>query len=232
MEQNLGFRNPTIMVNTHRAEEGKSVVCRSCVMNTFHQMGPVITKIKKRNQGNIYQEKWQLARYNQTKQFMIMLGWLTHDDLKKEYLNAPIPHEYDPLHLPSITCEQIVWYDEMHIEQEGGANGNGGYQVRFHRDEEGKYSPSSPRLAPENRKTTFKYPEQARFCLGVCKVKLLNGSFEGRKCRVFDYTCKKIISIQDYEMKTRQEILRVKSLKSDKATSPWIKRTRPDGCDH
>ena len=106
-----------------------------------------------------------------------MLGWLTHDDLKKEYLNAPIPHEYDPLHLPSITCEQIVWYDEMHIEQEGGANTNDGYQVRFHRDENGKYSPSSPRLAPNNMKTTFKYPEQARFCLGVCKVKLDNGSF-------------------------------------------------------
>ena len=162
---------------------------------------------------------------------MIMLGWVTLDDLKKEYLDAPIPHEYDPLHLPSIISEQIVWYDEMHIKQEGGTNTNDGYQVRFHRDENGKYSPSSPRLAPNNMKATFKYPEQTRFCLGVCKVKLENGSFEGRKCRVFDFTCKKIISIEDYEKKKQQEIFRVKSLKSDKATSPWIKRTRPDGCD-
>ena len=52
MEQGLGFRMTTMMVNQHRMEENLDTVGRNCVMNTFYRMKPVVTKLKKMPQGN------------------------------------------------------------------------------------------------------------------------------------------------------------------------------------
>ena len=76
MEQGLVFRWTTMMVNHHRCEEGKTIVGRNAVMFHFRNMNPVITKVQKRSQGNENHERWQLARFNQTKQMNIMLGYI------------------------------------------------------------------------------------------------------------------------------------------------------------
>ena len=52
----------TLMVNQHRHEEGLIPVGRSCVMNAFYRMRPLVTKVKKMPQGNINNEEWVRAR--------------------------------------------------------------------------------------------------------------------------------------------------------------------------
>ena len=49
------------------------------------------------------------------------------------------------------------------------------------------------------KKATFKYEQEGRFCLGVAKVEGQDGSIIGKCCPVFDYTEKKIITINAYK---------------------------------
>ena len=42
------------------------------------------------------------------------------------------------------------------------------------------------------KKATFKYEQEGRFCLGVAKVEIQDGTIIGKRCPVFDYTEKKI----------------------------------------
>ena len=41
----------------------------------------------------------------------------------------------------------------------------------------------------------FKYEQEGRFCLGVAKVEGQDGTILGKRCPVFDYTEKKIFTI-------------------------------------
>ena len=113
------------------------------------------------------------------------------------------------------------------MDQQGGPNSYRGMQIRFPRDPDEKYNPSATHLNPELKTSTFKYTQQARFCLGVAKVQnLATGEVEGRRSRIFSYTNKKIVSIAEYKIKVQQEITRVQRL----PTAPnliWVVNTRP-----
>ena len=71
MEDNMGFRNTTILINNYRVEEGKIPVSRSAVMNAFDRMDPKINTIKKVCQGDTNNQAWVLARKRQKKQLLI-----------------------------------------------------------------------------------------------------------------------------------------------------------------
>ena len=49
------------------------------------------------------------------------------------------------------------------------------------------------------KKATFKYEQEKRFCLGVAKVESQDGKIIGQPCLVFDYTEKKIVTINAYK---------------------------------
>ena len=49
------------------------------------------------------------------------------------------------------------------------------------------------------KRATFKYEQEGRFCLGVAKVEGQDGEMIGKLCLVFDYTEKKIITINAYK---------------------------------
>ena len=49
------------------------------------------------------------------------------------------------------------------------------------------------------KKATFKYEKEGRFCLGVAKVGSKYGTIIGKRCQVFDYSDKKIVTIDDYK---------------------------------
>ena len=135
--------------------------------------------------------------------------------LLDEYGRNPIPDYYIPNLLPHLTREQLVYYNKMHDRQEGGPDYHDREQIRFPRDASGSYDPLSITLAPKSTINTFKYAGQARFYLGVTKVHLLDGTTEVRKCKVFNYTGKRILMIQYYNKKIEDEIRRVKGLASD-----------------
>ena len=51
------------------------------------------------------------------------------------------------------------------------------------------------------KKASFKYEQEGRFCLGVAKVEGQDGTIIGKRCPVFDYTEKKIVTIDAYKKK-------------------------------
>ena len=155
------------------------------------------------------------------------------EELEKEYGTDTIPLHYHPDHLPKITREQLVWFDETHIQQEGGVVSRSGIQIRFPRDATGAFSTKSdinpnPLYADPLKYQTFKYPKEGRFCLGVAAVKMPDGTVEGRRANVYDYTGKTLVSMKAWEDKISTEIKRIKKLKSERITSPWICDSRPN----
>ena len=49
------------------------------------------------------------------------------------------------------------------------------------------------------KRATFKYEQEGRFCLGVAKIEGQDGTIIGQRCTVFDYTEKKIVTIDAYK---------------------------------
>ena len=76
------------------------------------------------------------------------------------------------------------------------------------------------------KKETFKYEQEGRFCLGVAKVESKDGKITGKRCPVFDYTDKKIVTINAYKKKilNKSAIIRKLTLSS----SPWVKKIKTD----
>ena len=232
MEANLGFRNTLLMVNSHRVEEGLMPVGRNAIMTAFDRMNPRVDKIQKVPQGNSSHEGWAEARRNQTKQFLVMLGEIGLEQLEREHPEG-IPPGFDPRLLPKLSRNQVVFFDETHIEQEGGLVTTTGYQIRFPRDENGRYCPASgqtplPVFAALGTKSAFKYAGQSRLCLGVAAVRLHDGSVVGRKSRVFDYTNRRLISLKEWHKRIKEEINRVRSLKTNGKRSKWIDNMDPN----
>ena len=48
-------------------------------------------------------------------------------------------------------------------------------------------------------KATFKYEQEGRFYLGVAKVESKDGTITGKRCSVFDYTGKNLVTIDAYK---------------------------------
>ena len=72
---------------------------------------------------------------------------------------------------------------------------------------------------PEN--ATFKYEQEGRFCLGVARIEIKNGMITGKQCPVFNYSGKKIVTIDAYNKEILKELARVRKLTS--SSSHWIK---------
>ena len=49
------------------------------------------------------------------------------------------------------------------------------------------------------KKTTFKYEQEGRLCLGVAKISSKNGTIKGKRCPFFNYTGGKIVTIDEYK---------------------------------
>ena len=62
------------------------------------------------------------------------------------------------------------------------------------------------------KRATFKYEQEGRFCLGVAKVEIQDGTIIGKRCSVFDYTEKKIITINAYKNEIRNKLERIRKL--------------------
>ena len=94
-------------------------------------------------------------------------------------------------------------------------------QIRFPRQANGDFNRTGI-LALQSYQAAYKYTQEGRFCLGVAKVRLNNGDVVGRRCGMFDYTAKRLISVTEYEAKVKEEINRIKANTSINSNSPWI----------
>ena len=106
METGAGFCLTTEIVNKHLRTEVKCEVSRYCVMSSFYCMNPQITTTRKVVSGG-NNDKWINTRGNYTKQFQIMLGKLTEEQImtNAEVLRVfcPILPWFDPTLLPKLT---------------------------------------------------------------------------------------------------------------------------------
>ena len=228
MEADMGARMTTKMVNEHRKSEGLELVSINVILRHMKKMAPKVTPIKKKSQGNNDNFEWVNARYCQCLQFLIRLKIISKQDLIDNiWYTLPIPQYFQEENLPPLNINQIVWFDETHIEQSGISSCHiSKKQVRFPRDENGKYDPNGS-YGKERTETSFKYSKQAKFCLGVASIKKSSYSLsEGVRCKSISYTNKKIIAEKDWIKKIKDEIHRVRSLKKQAKNSPWLKNER------
>ena len=105
------------------------------------------------------------------------------------------PSWYDNEQLPSLTSTQLVFFDEIHVQQVCGppvTSKVNEHNVRFPIYEEGNVDFKNGQYGTNNqpKKSTFKYEQEGRFCLGVAKIESKNGKITGKRCPVFDYTNK------------------------------------------
>ena len=183
-------------------------------MSAFYRLKPKIDILEKIQSGG-NKPDWIEARFNLTKQMEIMLGNLTLQEIMTDnegnLTDGPPPPWYDPNNLPIISRNMIAWWDECHIEQQGGKVGNRPFQYSFKRDSNGKLSDNGEYQSKLLTKTSFKFPEQARFSFGFATVKR-NGTREGICLPPINYTNQNIITIETYEKHMKEEMTRVKSL--------------------
>ena len=96
------------------------------------------------------------------------------------------------------------------------------HNIFFPRDEEGDVDVKNGQYGTNNqpKKATFKYEQEGSFCLGVAKIESNNGKITGKRCQVYDYTNKKIVTIGAYKKEILKEFARVRQLTS--SSSQWV----------
>ena len=117
-----------------------------------------------------------------------------------------VPSCYDKKKLPSLTSTRLVFFDEVNFKQVCGPPSTSRVNecnVLFPRNEEGKVDTKICVYETNNqpKKATFKYKQEGRFCIGVAKVESKYGTITGKRCTVFDYTDKKIVTIDALQKK-------------------------------
>ena len=73
MQNRLGLFYTTLLINCHRQTHGDNVVSRSTANLSFKILQPKTKKIRKIQQGTKNEGKWKEARYQQVRQWLIML---------------------------------------------------------------------------------------------------------------------------------------------------------------
>ena len=129
------------------------------------------------------------------------------------------PSWYKKEQLPSLKSTQLVFFDEFHVQQVFGPPVTSKvkkHNIRFPRYEEGNVGVKNGQYGTNNQpeKSTFKYEQEGRFCLGVAKIESKNGTITGKRCPFFEYTGKKIVTIDTYKKEIIKEFARVRQLTS------------------
>ena len=115
-----------------------------------------------------------------------------------------VPSCYDKSQLPSLTSTQPVLFDGVNVKQVCGPPSTSLQNQRnivFPRNKEGEVDVERGVYETNNlpTKATFKYKQDGQFCLGVARLEGQDGKIIGKRCPVFDYTEKKIVTINAYK---------------------------------
>ena len=88
------------------------------------------------------------------------------------------------------------------------------HNIRFPRDEEGNIDVKNGKYDTNNqpKNSIFKYEQEGRFCLGVANIESKNGTITGKRCPVFYYSGKKIVTIDAHKKEIQKEFARVRKL--------------------
>ena len=74
------------------------------------------------------------------------------------------------------------------------------------------------------KRATFKYEQEGILGIGVDKVESKDGTIIGKRCPVFDYTEKKIVTIDSYKKEILNEFAIIRKLTL--SSSPWVEKLK------
>ena len=185
--------------------------------------------MKKTKQGSHDPDSpWSRARFLVVKQLLIRLGEL-------EDSSEPLPPKFDPELLGKFELDQIVWWDETHRKcLIGGITSTRDLCLQFKRDKQGKLDHRNGEYSKvEIKKLNCKYEDEGRFGLGCAMVTPIDqdGNYlpqVGKRCQLFDYSGKLLVSQDDFNLRMEQEFRRVKSL-SGTSNHYWIENSIEKG---
>ena len=225
-ESGLSTEKALTCLNAHLFEEGRSLTNKSAVISLIVRLNPQLKRVRKRKQGSHDPNSpWARARVLTTKQLLVRLG-----ELKPE---EPLENKFDPEKLGTFDIDQIVWWDETHRKcLIGGISSSRDFCLQFKRDENGKLDFQNGEYSnKEIKKLNVKYEDEGRFGLGCALVTPIDEAGNevpqvGKRCQLFDYSGKLLISPDDFDLKIQQEFRRVKSLSSNN-NYYWIESTVP-----
>ena len=228
IESGLSWKKTWQTVNMHREESNLELLSLSSIVSVLRRLKPKIRKIKKRKQGSTDPSSpWATARKLWCTQLLSRFGKLIKE------LPKPLERKFDPNVTGHLDLHQVVWWDETHRKcLIGGLSSSKDYHIEFPRDEEGKVDINGKYSEKKLSRLNVKYEKECRMGLGCAMVAPLDrdGCVEqsvGRRCNLFDYTSKVLISLLDYKKMKLIEISRVKRCTS--ASTKWIEKTREEG---
>ena len=143
-----------------------------------------------------------------------------------------VPSYYEKPQLPSLTSTKLVFFDKFNVKQVSGpptTSRLNKYNVVFPRNEEGRVGVKRDVYETKNqpKKSTFKYDQEGRFCIGLDKVESKeDGKIIGKHCPVFYYTGEKFVTIYAYKKEILNEFAGIRKLTS--SSSPWVKKIKTD----
>ena len=95
---------------------------------------------------------------------------------------------------------------------------------KFPRDAEGNYDEEGEFNDDNVKQYTFKYNQQIRLSLGCAQRRDINGELVGCRLPPFDYTQKKMISVNGFNEKEKIKVARVRREGKEKE---WVDNPRP-----
>ena len=139
-----------------------------------------------------------MVRKHWMKQLIIRFGKFDWDTMK----DGEPPDYFNIEKLTKLVLCQIVYWDETHMKVKIGTSTEVKKQTMFPRDEEGNLDLVNGKYSDKRGNILrTKYPKEVRRCCGVAKILLGSNNKEvGVRCKSFDYSDKKILSINGFEV--------------------------------
>jgi len=242
----------TNIINAHRLEEGLVPFTISAVRGAYERMPKVVEAVDVVSQGGVNDGNWRMARQAWIDQLLIQFGlrnyydrYIVEDEngnrmaLKRSNFIGPVQPWLDDtafgpadgvrnLDRTSIAFEQVGWWDETHMDCINGfvVKANNNKAVRFKRNKDGKIDADGTELIKKQARFQPKYVKQGRYCLGCAIVLRDGGGREGVVAELYDYSAKKLITLDEWWERIEKELERVRKLRSP---GEWLKRTRKKG---
>ena len=182
MENGLGHAGTHLLVNEFKMQNGQESVGLSAVCGMFKKLNPKVDEVGRRKQGRV-----SLGRSKIKLGDSYFFIWVKSSDNTPEYLQD----------LPSLSIQQIAFWDEVRKEQIVGFQGN--KSNHFPCNANGRYNANGTIQSNAGSWLHMKYPEQAGLCMGIASVLLSNGMEEGQCCMPFDYTGKTVVAVAMYK---------------------------------
>ena len=219
----------------------------SATYSCFLRMKPTVSVVQKRSQGSDDPESaWCQACLGWVTQLLVRTGV----DIPPEW-GGPLTEEekklpwFNKTKLTLFSPHQVAEWDETHqdlvmLGGSGRSRRGKEIQVRFHRMPDGTIDTTGgdgegSTLSEQRNRLSVKYDKQVRFLLGTASVQLpdrtdgTHGTVEGRRCAALEYTERFVLTHEDFSVRMKTEIGRVRTLEGEGA--PWVtgKRTAADG---